>query len=402
MLADIGSLGDGGLAGFQRDRDVRRSVRREAGDRLLAAVVDLGIAVAGNGNSNFVALEVYLQHERAVRGDGAGEDVVFVGRVKGVAVFLRGHVVAGDRDFRAGRALAHLVRSGLFLSEGVVRLLVVILNGILRSRRPLGIEDVAVLLVHAGVCTRRKGRATAVRSGVPAGELIVQTGEAQFLRRLHRDLAVVHERRERLGRSRAAVRVVGQLDGLFFVAVHGVERRALRRDGQLIVGLIGDVGAALFGRPAEEHLVVRGRVVLGLLHVRLRAGCVVLAIGEGGVALNVRHRDLSSVGEIRIESNISVGNGIKVKRDIRVADLFRPADKYPVAAIIGRRQLIFRRELALVDFLSVADCKRAEFCIVSYGDIGSSFYRRLFPFGVDKNIIRRHRLAVKIIRSRCG
>ena len=385
------------LALLQHNRDVRRGVRREAFDALLAAVVDLAAMVAGDGDRDLVEFEVYLQHESAVCGDGAGEDVFFVVRIKSVAGLLRGRIVGGDAGFRAGRAGAG---PGIIFCKPA-GLLVVILNGVLgvRARRPLGIEDVAVLLVHAGVCACRKGRAFAVRLGVPAGELIAQTGEAQFLRRLHRDLAVVHERRDRRGSSRAAVRVVGQLDGLFFVAVHGVERRARRRDGQLIVGLIGDVGAALFGRPTEEHLV-RGRVVLGLLHVRLRAGCVVLAIGEGGVALNVRHRDLSSVGEIRIESNISVGNGIKVKRDIRVADLFRPADKYPVAAIIGRRQLIFRRELALVDFLSVADCKRAEFCIVSYGDIGSSFYRRLFPFGVDDHVVGGHLLAFKVMLLR--
>ncbi len=351
-----------------------------------------------------VELEVYLQDERAVRFDLTGEDVSFVGLVKDVTVFLRALIFKSGCDSCADRALAHSVRSGRFLSEGVVRLLVVILNGIIRrGLLPLGIEDVAVLPVHAGVFACLKGRAGAVRSGVPAGELIVQTGEAKIVRRRHLDPAVVQERRDRPGSSRAAVRVVGQLDGLVFVAVHGVELRARRRNGQLIVGLIGDVGAALFGRPTEEHLAL-GRVVLGLLHVRLRAGHIGLAVGVRLVRpLDIAHPGEIFVGEGGIQRIGTIDFGVGVERNaVSVLVLGHPAGERPaVARRSNNLSVIYQLLKLFFDRFAVSDRDRLGGARTRHRDKGNVVKGRLYPLGIDDHVVGGH-LAGEIVRRGAG
>ena len=390
--------------GFRREPGVQMNVKglvlggrriREALDALLAAVVGRGTGFAGDGNSNFVALEVYLQHERAVRGDGAGEDVFSVVLIKSVAVFLRGLVVGGGKDFRAGRAGAF---SGAVLNKAVGGLLVVILNGILRVRirLPLGIEDVRPDLVHTGVDSARKGPAAAVLLGVPAVKDIAGAGED---RAFQLDQTVAENAADFSGGIVFVVRVIGQRDRFFNVAVHGVERN-VAGDRKFIVGLIFGV-AVRRRRPAEEHLV-RRRVKperRNAHHVGIGVNGVCLGVGSFfRRSVLVGHGIAVRVGEVRIEFNVAKDLSGEVERGA-LCGVGRPTGKHPAVA--------FRRyrlgKIVRADGSAVGDGELRSAVASVFGDVDRAGKLRSRPLGVHVHAAQRHDFGREVDRlARAG
>ncbi len=393
--------------GFRREPGVQTNVKGlvpggrrilEAFDALLGACVGRGTGIAGNGNSNFVALEVYLQHERAVRGDGAGEDVSCVGRVKDVTVFLRALIFKSGCGSCAGRALAHLVRSGRFLSKGADGLLVVILNGILRvrSRRPLGIEDVRPDLVHTGVDSARKGPAAAVLLGVPAVKDIAGAGED---RAFQLDQTVAENAADFSGGIVFVVRVIGQRDRFFNVAVHGVERN-VAGDRKFIVGLIFGV-AVRRRRPAEEHLV-RGRGKpkrRNAHHVGICVNGVYLGVGSFfRRSVLVGHGIAVRVGEVRIEFNVAKDLSGEVERGA-LCGVGRPTGKHPAVA--------FRRyrlgKIVRADGSAVGDGELRSAVASVFGDVDRAGKLGSRPLGVHIYAAQRHDFGREVDRlARAG
>ena len=335
-----------------------------------------------------VELEVYLQYERAVRFDLTGEDVSFVGLVKDVTVFLRALIFKRGCDSCAGRAGAHLVRSGRFLSKAAVGLLVVILNGILRvrSRRPLGIEDVRPDLVHTGVGSARKGRAGAALLGVPAGEDIAGAGEARLLHRQQLDQTVAENAADFSGGVVFVVRVIGQLDRIFNVAPDGVERN-VAGDPNFIVGLIFGV-AGRRSRPAEEYLV-RGRGKperRNAHHVGICVNGVYLGVGSFfRRAVLIGHGIAVRVGEVRIEFNVAKDLSGEVERGA-LCGVGRPTGKHPAVA--------FRRcrlgKIARADGPAVGDGELRSAVASVFGDVDRAGKLGSRPLGVHVHAAQRH------------
>ena len=372
----------------QRGRGARR---QRIADRHGAGLVgsDLHfrtLEVMVDGVLRGVALEVQLQRQRAVRGHGAGFDVVLIGRIvhiRGRAVFLIRRIDRNGGVRRAGAMLS------LFERVGAVGLLAVELDliGSILVRLPHSVEDIVPGAVHAGGAAGLIFRTGGVRIGAPSDEGIAGAGEAAAVPERHK--TVIDDLFFDVVCAAAAVGLIGQGNDRVLVAPNGMERDA-RVHAQLVVGLVLDRPVRRLC-PAEEHLALGNGEGVGL-HVGVRTGGIALHIRDSILSVSICHGEAVLIGIVGVKLDILVNFGAEVEGRVSIAVLRRPASKCPALA----RRLLRIGEHALVNGAAVGDGE-----ILSsgafHGDVGNAAYRGRCPLGIDGDVVGGHGLAVKVV-----
>ena len=243
----------------------------------IVGILNIGCAVYGlkamlNSVGSLIELEVQLQHQRAVAGDGAGLFVFLVRRIVDVLVaILRELIAVFNGNFRVRGAFA-LIGT---LERIAVRVLIVELDDVLGVgvRRPDGVEDVRAVVVHLHLRVGGERGSGAIGGGVPAREGVARLAEAGILFGEKGNGRVVHQLFDGLAVICAVVGVVGHAD-------LGFEGHVNSRQGY--VSVHGDVAAGIVAivlrvLPVGEYVRL-GRGKGAGLHLGLGVGAVVAGV----------------------------------------------------------------------------------------------------------------------------
>ncbi len=385
-----GGVGGNARRGIFRIERGRGGSRQRLADRHRAGVIVRdrhfgAVEVVVHGIGDDVALEVYLQHERAFARHGAGENIgrtlvehIAVGRGR---LILGGH---GDLGVRGAGALGRIGQHAVIVEFHLV--------GGVAVRRPNGIEDILAEIVHARRAADVEFRLRCTRTAGPAGQRIARTREDGAR---ERDAAVIEETRNGRILADPAVRLIGECEGVFLGAEHGIKHDIRVFDRQGAAGVILRRCAALNGRPAEEYLALGYRAGVGV-HLGGRVRLVGIRIHHGrAVAKIIGHR-IGALGENAAESGIGVDFFVDVHGTA--------AAVYPtqqgVAGIPNLLQESGIRTL-LADGASLREGESPLFALRLDGDRHVDRDGRLFPLGVENEVACRHGASGKVIR-RCG
>ena len=363
----------------------------------IVGILNIGCAVYGlkamlNSVGSLIELEVQLQHQRAVAGDGAGLFVFLVRRIVDVLVaILRELIAVFNGNFRVRGAFA-LIGT---LERIAVRVLIVELNGVLGVgvRRPDGVEDVVAFFVYKRLCAGGEGGSGAIGGGVPAREGVARLAEAGILFGEKRDGRVVHQLIDGFGFPCAVVGVVGHAD-------LGFEGYVNSRQGY--VSVHGDVAAGIVvivirvlpmgeyvrlgrGKGAGLHLGLGvGAVVAGIEYIRARARTRRVGQAVG------RARENGGDGHVAVK----LGGGVDALTGIRVHPLEQNQIVRGDGVIRSHVHIRIRKASARNNVLcAIIDI------VVGYldGDCNNDF--RLLPYGVETQPVIGHFRAREGIRG---
>ena len=273
--------------------------------------------------------------------------------------------------------------------QSILHIVDIVLHGVVvLVDRPLGVQVVGAVLVHASGIISGEGSALLV---FPTSEGVAltrgQTGGAVIL---NRDLTVVGDIFYHLGLVSAEVAVIGDTDSGSLVAPLGVQRH-IAGDLHGTVGIVRLTLAVSRGVPAQEdHVAVFEAVAhdggLGALGVLLGVGHG--AGSASGIGI-VGHRVTGAVAHLGVQVIVHGDLGARIEGQTTID---RPAQE-AVASI--ERELILLRRQPVGDGITLADgdlVKLGAILIIHRHRVGGSH-----PLGVQGDPLRGHGLAGEVV-----